>query len=87
MAVLRCNNIKSEYNYLLFKIKKTPGDMRTLRASGGIIQKPYPEGYFMNRNKAKKPNPVIYFLVRMYEEMKAVADILKTERENALSGK
>ncbi len=87
MAVPRCNNIKSEYNYLLFNIKKTQGDMRTLRASGGIIQRPYPEGYFMNRNKAKKPNPIIKFLVRMYEEMKAVADIMVTERENALSGK
>jgi hypothetical protein len=87
MAILRCNNIKPEYNYLLFKIKKTPGDIRTLKASGDIIQRPYPEGYFMNRNKAKKPNPFIKFLVRMYEEMKAVADILKTERENALSGK
>ena len=46
---------------VLFQIKPTPGDRIVLRTSGGITTRPIPEGYYMNRDAVKKPNPIVRF--------------------------
>ena len=61
MSIMKCNSIKPEYNRLLFRVKVTPGDRLFTRPSHGIYTRPIPEGYYMNRNAAKKPNPIVRF--------------------------
>lgn len=66
-------NVCERYNgSVLFKIKPTPGDRIVLRTSGGITTRPIPEGYYMNRNAVKKPNPIINFFKIMYNTMKDI---------------
>ena len=50
---------KPEYNQILFRVKKTPGDKMFCRPSGSVYQPPFPEGYFMP--KIKKQNPIVKF--------------------------
>ena len=82
MSTMRCNNIKPEYNSTMFKIKRTLGDIVVPRNSHGIYTRPIPEGYYMNRNAAKKPNPIINLFARMYKEIKGIIAELKPESEN-----
>ena len=81
MSLMRCNNIKPEYNGTVFKIKRTLGDIVVPRTSHGIYTRPIPEGYYMNRDAVKKPNPIINLFVRMYQEMKAVIAEMKPDVE------
>jgi len=81
MPKMRCNNIKPEYNRLLFTIKPTPGDRVCLRTSHGITTRPIPEGYYMKNRKApKKINPVKSFVIRMIETMKGIFEAMKTDK-------
>ena len=74
------NNVCQRYNgSIIFKIKQTPGDIVVPRTSHGIYTRTIPEGYYMNRNVAKKTNPVINFFKRMYDEMKAIIAEMKTK--------
>ena len=76
------NKVSQRYNgSVLFKIKPTPGDKVVSRTSGSIYARPIPEGYYMNRNAVKKPNPIINLFVRMYQEMKAVIAEMKPDAE------
>lgn len=81
MSIMKFNSIKPEYNRLLFKVKSTPGDRLFTRPSHGIYTRPIPEGYYMNRNAAKKTNPVINFFKRMYDKMKAIIAEMKPDAE------
>ena len=79
MAILRCNNIKPEYNATLFKIKKTPGDLRRIKASYGITQRPIPEGYYMTRKAPKKENFLVKFIRRSVEEFNGIREAMKPD--------
>jgi len=83
MSIMRCNSIKPEYNKLVFRVKQTPGDRLFTRPSRGIYTRPIPEGYYMNRDAAKKTNPVINFFKRMYGEMKAVIAEMKPKSKTS----
>ena len=84
MSRMRCNNIKPEYNNLLFQIKQTPGDRLFCKSSRGIYTRTIPEGYYMNRNNVKKINPVINFFKRMIETMKGIMeDTFSNKSESA----
>ena len=65
---------KSEYNSVLFQVKRTPGDVRNTFPSHGIYERTIPEGYYMNRKSPKKTNPIINFFKRMYTEMKGIIE-------------
>ena len=80
MSRMRCNNIKPEYNSLMFKVKQTPGDRLFTRASYGIYERTIPEGYYMNRKSPKKINPVKSFFIRMYETMKGIIEDTRPDK-------
>ena len=79
--IQKLNNIKTEYNGILFQLKRTPGDALRNFPSGGIYERTIPEGYYMNRNVAKKTNPVINLFKRMYDGMKVVFAEMKHDKE------